>query len=294
MLSSVLRSPRAVLVNVEIMRTFVRLREMLATNVVLARKLAALESKYDAQFKVVFDAIRELMTPAVPTRRRQIGFVTPEPSQQRCSRLVIDDRAIRALANQGETHYRYAMPRATQAIIGVNVVVFLLQMSLGDEAIVWFALWPLNASAVFGPEVGFAPWQLVTYSFLHGGFTHVFFNMFAVYTFGSALEQFFGTRWYVMLYFVSVVTAGLAQLGVSALMGSPYPTLGASGGVFGLLLVPMPAWVAVTGYGALELFLGVTGTQAGVAHFAHLGGMLGAFVMIQWRRGKPPFAKRRR
>ena len=94
-------------------------------------------------------------------------------------------------------------------------------------------------------------------------------------------------------------------------MGSPYPTLGASGGVFGLLLafgmyfphqrimliippIPMPAWVAVTAYGALELFLGVTGTQAGVAHFAHLGGMLGAFLMIQWRRGKPPFAKRRR
>jgi len=203
------------------------------------------------------------------------------------------------------------MPRATQAIIGVNAVAFLLQMWLGDAAIVWFALWPLNASAVFGPEAGFAPWQLVTYSFLHGGFTHVFFNMFAVYMFGSALEQFFGTRWYVMLYFVSVVTAGLAQLGVSALLGSPYPTLGASGGVFGLLLafgmyfphqrimlifppIPMPAWVAVTAYGALELFLGVTGTQAGVAHFAHLGGMLGAFVMIQWRRGKPPFVKRRR
>jgi membrane associated rhomboid family serine protease len=204
------------------------------------------------------------------------------------------------------------MPRATQAIIGANVVVFLLQMStLGDWATVWFALWPLNASAVYGPEVGFEPWQLVTYSFLHGGVSHIFFNMFAVYTFGSTLEQFFGTRWYVTLYFVSVVTAGVAQLGVSALMGSPYPTLGASGGVFGLLLaygmyfprqrvmlifppIPMPAWVAVTAYGAIELFLGVTGTQAGVAHFAHLGGMLGAFLMIQWRRWKPPFPRGRR
>jgi len=203
------------------------------------------------------------------------------------------------------------MPRATQAIIGANIVVFLLQSQMGDLATVWFALWPLNASAAFGPNVGFAPWQLVTYSFLHSGVAHIFFNMFAVYTFGSTLEQLFGTRWYVALYFVSVVTAGVAQLGVSALMGSPYPTLGASGGVFGLLLaygmyfprnrimllfppIPMPAWVAVTGFGALELFLGVTGTQAGVAHFAHLGGMLGAFVMIQWRRGKPPFAKRRR
>ncbi len=203
------------------------------------------------------------------------------------------------------------MPRATQAIIGVNVVVFLLQAQMGDAAIIWFALWPLGPNAAFGPEVGFEPWQLVTYGFLHGGFSHIFFNMFAVYMFGSTLERFLGTRSYVMLYFVSVITAALTQLGVNALLGSPYPTLGASGGVFGLLLafgmffprqrimllfppIPMPAWVAVTAYAVLELVLGVTGTQAGVAHFAHLGGMLGAFLMIQWRRGKPPFAKRRR
>lgn len=207
------------------------------------------------------------------------------------------------------------MPRGTQAILGVNVVVFLLQLYvLGDQLTIPFALWPLDSSAaqaVFGPGVGFAPWQLVTYGFLHGSFTHIFFNMFAVYMFGSALEQFFGTRYYVTLYFVSIVTAGLTQIGVNALLGSPYPTLGASGGVYGLLLafamyfpqqrimllfppIAMPAWVAVTGYAALELFLGVTGTQAGVAHFAHLGGMLGAFLMIQWRRGKPPFVPKRR
>jgi hypothetical protein len=74
MLSSVLRSKRAVMVNVEIMRAFVRLRQMLASNVALARKLAALEKKYDAQFKVVFDAIRELMTPVDPKKKRPIGF----------------------------------------------------------------------------------------------------------------------------------------------------------------------------------------------------------------------------
>jgi|SRR5688572_798055 len=197
------------------------------------------------------------------------------------------------------------MPRATQAIIGANVVVYLLQRWMENRGFGPLALWPLNA--------GFAPWQLVTYGFLHdiNGFTHIFFNMFAIYMFGSALEQFFGTRFYVILYFVSVVTAALTQLGVNELLNSPYPTLGASGGVFGLLLafgmyfpqqrimlifppIAMPAWVAVTGYAALELFLGVTGTQQGVAHFAHLGGMLGAFFMIQWRRGKPPFKKRPR
>ena len=205
------------------------------------------------------------------------------------------------------------MPRGTQAIIGANIVVFLLQMSMGTSLTAMFALWPIepDPAIYFGPGVGFAPWQLVTYGFLHGGFSHIFFNMFAIYMFGSALEQFFGTRYYVTLYFVSVVVAGLMQLAVNALLGSPYPTLGASGGVYGLLLafgmyfpqqrimllfppIAMPAWVAVTGYAVLELVLGVTGTQQGVAHFAHLGGMLGAFVMIQWRRGKPPFPRRRR
>ncbi|WP_096361832.1 ORF6N domain-containing protein [Sulfuricaulis limicola] len=74
MLSSVLHSKRAIQVNIEIMRAFVRLRQMLASNVDLARKLAALERKYDAQFRVVFDAIRELMTPPVPKKKRSIGF----------------------------------------------------------------------------------------------------------------------------------------------------------------------------------------------------------------------------
>ena len=74
MLSSVLRSPRAVMVNIEIMRAFVRLRQMLASNAALARKLAVLEQKYDAQFKAVFDAIRELMNPVAPRKGRSIGF----------------------------------------------------------------------------------------------------------------------------------------------------------------------------------------------------------------------------
>ena len=74
MLSSVLRSDLAIKVNIEIMRTFVRLREMLASNKELAQKLAQLEKKYDQQFKVVFDAIRELMTPPVPAPKKRIGF----------------------------------------------------------------------------------------------------------------------------------------------------------------------------------------------------------------------------
>ncbi|MFA6244041.1 MAG: ORF6N domain-containing protein [Candidatus Hydrogenedentales bacterium] len=75
MLSGILNSPRAIHVNIEIMRAFVRLRSMLASNEALAKKLAALEKKYDAQFKVVFDAIRELMSPPAPKTKRAIGFV---------------------------------------------------------------------------------------------------------------------------------------------------------------------------------------------------------------------------
>jgi hypothetical protein len=74
MLSSVLRSKRAILVNIEIMRTFVRLRRILATHEELARKLSALERRYDKQFKLIFDAIREIMTPKDPPKRRRIGF----------------------------------------------------------------------------------------------------------------------------------------------------------------------------------------------------------------------------
>jgi hypothetical protein len=77
MLSSVLRSRRAIVVNVQIMRTFVKLRQMLASNADLAKKLAALEGKYDRQFKVVFDAIRQLMTPA-PVKAKAIGFRAKE------------------------------------------------------------------------------------------------------------------------------------------------------------------------------------------------------------------------
>jgi hypothetical protein len=78
MLSSVLKSKRAVRVNVEIMRAFVRLRSMIAHNRELARRLDALEAKYDGQFRVLFDAIRELMAPPVPSPRRRIGFVSQD------------------------------------------------------------------------------------------------------------------------------------------------------------------------------------------------------------------------
>ena len=200
------------------------------------------------------------------------------------------------------------MPPVTTSLIVANVAMFLLFSSTGD-LLSPLALWPLGAAQYVG--IGFAPWQLVTYAFLHGSMLHLLFNMFALYMFGTAIEQVFGSRRYLIYYAVCVVSAALAQLLVAKLTGGFYPTVGASGGVFGLLLayglyfpnnrvmllfppIPLPARVFVLIYAALELVMGVTGAQSGVAHFAHLGGMVGAFLMIQWRRGKPPFFPRRR
>jgi membrane associated rhomboid family serine protease len=186
------------------------------------------------------------------------------------------------------------MAPVTRFLLLTNVGVYLVQ-AFNEDILAYFALWPLTSPA-------FAPWQVVTYAFLHGNLTHLLFNMLALYMFGSDIERVVGPRRFVTYYFICVVSAALLQLIVSSAGDMPaYPTVGASGGVFGLLLafglyfprrmvmllippIPMPAWLFVTLYGALELFLGVTGTQQGVAHFAHLGGMLGGYLTIRsWR-----------
>ena len=199
------------------------------------------------------------------------------------------------------------MPPATTALIVANVAVFLLQ-SIAPGVVFPLALWPLAASAS-GIGASFGPWQLVTYAFLHGGLVHLAFNMFALYMFGSAIEQVFGARRYLIYYFVCVVSAAISQLIVAAMMGGVYPTVGASGGVFGLLLayaiyfphsrvmllfppIPMPARVFVFVYAVIELYLGVTGSQAGVAHFAHLGGMIGGFIMLRYWRSAATIRRR--
>ena len=203
-----------------------------------------------------------------------------------------------------------AIPPVTWALLITTVGVFLLQGLTGDLLLVWFALWPFGAPSVPG-TAGFLPWQLVTYGFLHGNALHLIFNMFALYMFGSDIERVLGQRRYLFYYLACVLTAGLAQLVVSAVSsGPPIPTVGASGGIFGLLLaygmyfprrtvmlifppIPMPAWLFVIVFGALELYLGITQTLAGVAHFAHLGGMLGGFLMIRYWQGRSPFRRRR-
>lgn len=181
----------------------------------------------------------------------------------------------------------------THTLLAVNVAVFALQILFGDE-LAPLALWPIGS--------GFLPWQIVTSAFLHGDSLHLLTNMFGLWMFGREVEYTVGSRRFAWLYAASVLAASATQLTVTTLSGSVYPTVGASGGVFGVLAafamlfphrmimllfppIPMPARVFVAIYAGLELYLGVTGTQAGVAHFAHLGGMVGGFWLIRrWRR----------
>ncbi|HEX6706742.1 MAG TPA: rhomboid family intramembrane serine protease [Albitalea sp.] len=198
------------------------------------------------------------------------------------------------------------LPHITKWLLIANVAAFfvsdLLQLTTGASLVGWFALWPLGH--------GFLPWQVVTYSFLHGDIVHLLFNMFALWMFGSELERLWGDKRYMQFYAASVLAAAATQLVVTGITGSPFPTVGASGGIYGLLLgfgmmfpnrtimllippIPMKAKVYVAIFGALELWMGLR-VNDGVAHFAHLGGMLGAFLMIRYWRGLPPFRGRKR
>jgi membrane associated rhomboid family serine protease len=196
----------------------------------------------------------------------------------------------------------FNIPPATQALLLVNVLAHFLIMLVGGSYFVAFPLYPVGA--------GFAPWQLVTYGFLHADNWHLLLNMFMLFMFGGEIERLFGSRWFLIYYFVCLISAAITQLIVAAVAGGPYgATVGASGAIFGLLLafgmyfprrqiqllippIPMPAWAAVTLFGVIELVFGVTGTMSNVAHFAHLGGMVGGFFMIMHRRGKWPRRRR--
>lgn len=208
------------------------------------------------------------------------------------------------------------LPPATKALLIANAIIFLVQQALGDAGSATFApymLWPYGAAPADAMGVGtFMPWQLLTYAFLHGSVPHFLFNMLALLMFGAPLEHVWGNRRFLLYFFACVIGAGLCQLLVGwwsmSQGGGAYPTVGASGGIFGLLLaygmlfpnqrvmllippIPMKARTLVIVYGAIELLLGFTGWQPGVAHFAHLGGMLFGWLLIRYWRGQPPFGR---
>lgn len=194
--------------------------------------------------------------------------------------------------------------------------LFFMAMGLVQPARIWL----VEHLGLFNPESPlFHTWQTVTYMFLHGDFWHLFFNMFALWMFGRTLEYALGSQRFLTYFMACGIGAALLQMGVGWLeyrhAAAEYgtfaahallriPTVGASGAVFGLLLafgvlypnavillmfppIPMKAKWFVVVYGLIELFLGVSGSQPGVAHFAHVGGMLWGLLLLWWwkRRG---------
>jgi membrane associated rhomboid family serine protease len=218
------------------------------------------------------------------------------------------------------------------ALMLICTVVFCVQSLLPLDAL--FALNPLGSGQ-------FWPWQLVSYSFLHGSLMHLIFNMLGLWMFGAEVEVLRGRSRYLQLLLASTLAAALLQLLIGLVAGGA-PTIGASGAIFGLLVayalsfpyrqfdligllpmllmisgnsmlstlgivlyvvlltnrqalsflrpIPIDAKVMVGIYGLVELYLGVFVENRGIAHFAHLGGMLGGWLMINWWRGRLPFS----
>ena len=188
----------------------------------------------------------------------------------------------------------------TRALLLINVAVFFLLPLLGGGIAGALALWPIGSN--------FMPWQVVTYAFLHGSFGHLFFNMLGLWMFGGELERLWGQKRFIHFLLASALAAALVQIVWTMVIGSRVPTVGASGALFGLLLafgmlfpnriimplfppIPMKARTFVIVFGVLELFFGLSG-GGGIAHFAHLGGMLGGFLIIRFWRGQSPFGRR--
>jgi membrane associated rhomboid family serine protease len=211
-----------------------------------------------------------------------------------------------AMYRYSVAHSSYSMlPPVIRALLVANILIYLAEAGGGARVLFdWFALWPAGAGGsglVPSDTAPFRPWQLISYAFLHGSIIHLFLNMYALWLFGVRLENLWGSRAFALYYFVCVIGAGATQLIIAsyaAQYGTVYPTIGASGGVFGVLLafglifpneilllifppVPVKAKWFVVGYGALELWAGITGSEAGVAHFAHLGGMLFGYLLLR-------------
>ena len=192
-----------------------------------------------------------------------------------------------------------AIPTVIFALLVANGLLFAGQQLQPEFLLYNFALWPAGS-----PRPEFHIWQLLSYGFLHGNLNHIFFNMFGLWMFGRDIERMMGARRFLIYYLTCVIGAGIVQLVVAGTQGGIYPTIGASGGVFGILLafamafpnrvimllfppIPMKAKYFVLMYGLLELYLGLSGRAPGVANFAHLGGMFFGFMLIQyWRKAR--------
>ena len=187
------------------------------------------------------------------------------------------------------------VPKAVKHIILINVLMLVLTYLNNPLMSKWFALNPITFL--------WKPWQLVTYMFMHGGFGHLFFNMYTLFIFGSVLENVWGTKKFLTFYFVTGIGAALVNIGVQYLTGSFALTVGASGAIYGILMgyamlypdsmltlifppVSMKAKWFVLIFAGIELLLGISNNPAdNVAHFAHLGGLVFAFLLLMfWKK----------
>jgi rhomboid-like protein len=204
------------------------------------------------------------------------------------------------------------IPTATKNLILVNVLVFVATIINENYMIGTFGLF-------YPTSPYFRWWQVVTHMFMHGGFWHILFNMYTLFIFGVVVERIIGTKKFLLFYFVCGFGAAALQMGTqyiemqaflnsaseAALKGiavlKSTPTVGASGAIYGVLIgyamlfpqskmtlifppVTLSAKWMVIIFAAIELFTGVAGFADGVAHFAHLGGMLIGWIMIKWWR----------
>lgn len=213
--------------------------------------------------------------------------------------------------NQNNSGFLSSIPPVTLNIIIINLLILLANALLPEKVMYIDGGIGVNATvidrylALFSINTGnFMPHQLITYMFMHGGFGHLFFNMFAIFMFGRTLETIWGPKKFLLYYMLTGIGAGLTQLLVSYLTGAPSLTVGASGAVFGVLIAfgmlfpnselfiipfpfPIKAKWFVIGYGALELYLGISGNvNDNVAHFAHLGGLIVGFVIVYYWKKK--------
>jgi len=190
------------------------------------------------------------------------------------------------------------MPRVTKTLLIINVVVFLLNMVSQGLIVRYLAMYSIVTGA-------FSPYQLVTHMFLHGGFGHIFMNMFGLVMFGRVLEQVLGEKKFFILYFVSGLSAAALQLAIYYFQGTPAIMVGASGAVLGvvagfallfpnmelmLIFIPVPikAKYLIPGYMVIELFLGVANFSVdNIAHFAHIGGAIAGFLLVlYWKKNQ--------
>lgn len=201
------------------------------------------------------------------------------------------------------------IPTVTKNLVAINILMFIATLINENFMVANFAMF-------YPASPFFKPWQILTHMFMHGGFWHIFFNMYSLLMFGSILERSLGPKKYLIFYFVTGLGAVALHTGVEWLQARVFiangiaqayqqllvtPTLGASGAIYGVLIgfamlypqarlilifppIPVKAKWLVIIFAAIELFFGINGIQEGVAHFAHLGGMLFGWLLIRWWR----------